>query len=993
MCLIRYRLESKTVVRTGSFWSGVTLGAAIVTAITLVCRIAGAADLADLSDSSVNVADVEEHPYADPDKSREDHRFAEKQVNEARLYDFYARQADYYMARRDRLKRSKLLPAYPGLDAGLHGHWGKYNQNRHSDNRVNSIKYGGLHLRHIAGQPRVYNNGQHFAVVELGHQQQLSAVFSWTAFGLTGAWTDAALRIPGHRWGLPRPAKLKGKARWTNAKDNFQPHWRRIDAHGNVERIPEGQRRYRGVYRHGRRSIFHYELAGIEVLDAPWALPTSSVAVLSRTLQLRPTDETTASGLEIKVLPAIQEDPQSERVVEMYAPGHSRPDTQVVRSEDGNTVLRIEDLSGPRVVKLYMWAGPKKKQRKVQAAIKNDRGQITDPKSLIAESPEKWTERLRVQGRRGGKDGPLAIDTIPLPFENPYDSVMMLTGIDFLPNGNAAVCTLLGDVWIVSGLTDSLAHVTWERFAAGLYQPFGLEAINGTINVMTTPYIVALHDRNDDREADYRQVVTHDVNKQPNHFIPYRGGGHGTSYGLEVDAKGNFIFALQSTLHKYMRNYDKTDRLAFGLRNPMAFERMPDGRIVVGTQEGTWTPASIFSLIRYGDFYGAGGGPKNRKITVPTAYVPRGIDNSTGGFVGIPDGKWGPFGGKILGLSYGYGTQFLGLLDESTDRPQGATVPLDGAFRSGVVRGEFRSQDGHLYVVGTEGWGNYSLDDGCLHRVRYTGEPLRKPIGFQIYRNGIQIDFALPLKKTVAENRRNYFVQMWDYEYASRYGSPEFSVRKADKLGHDLLEVRSVHRINDGKSVFLEIPRLRPASVVHVRMHLRTAKRAKGGALDFRTSLFPTVRELGQQYSVPSLELAPPVKGKPEELELRGRNRNDGPKKTPSKSKGLADVDRKVVVKAVSGLQYNRTRLTAKAGERLAIKLVNSDPAMPHNLVLAQPGAYEKVGKAGMKMLNDPRAAEKHYVPSLPEVIAHTEVIMPNQTSTIVVQLPKEPGK
>ena len=38
---------------------------------------------------------------------------------------------------------------------------------------------------------------------------------------------------------------------------------------------------------------------------------------------------------------------------------------------------------------------------------------------------------------------------------------------------------------------------------------------------------------------------------------------------------------------------------------------------------------------------------------------------------------------------------------------------------------------------------------------------------------------------------------------------------------------------------------------------------------------------------------------------------------------------------------------------------------MPHNLVIVKPGAVQTVGNASFKMLNDPKAGEKSYVPDL----------------------------
>ena len=73
----------------------------------------------------LNYADPAVHPYADPAGGRDRHRYTDAQVNELRLYDFYSRQADYYLEQRE---VPEIIPAYPGMDAGLNSHWGTHPQ-------------------------------------------------------------------------------------------------------------------------------------------------------------------------------------------------------------------------------------------------------------------------------------------------------------------------------------------------------------------------------------------------------------------------------------------------------------------------------------------------------------------------------------------------------------------------------------------------------------------------------------------------------------------------------------------------------------------------------------------------------------------------------------------------------------------------------------------------------------------------------------------------
>ena len=71
------------------------------------------------------------------------------------------------------------------------------------------------------------------------------------------------------------------------------------------------------------------------------------------------------------------------------------------------------------------------------------------------------------------------------------------------------------------------------------------------------------------------------------------------------------------------------------------------------------------------------------------------------------------------------------LEDLSGPRSQAGVVPIRGEFMAGVVRAAVNPIDGQLWTVGLDGWGDYSTNDGCLHRIRYTSNTLKKPIAYK----------------------------------------------------------------------------------------------------------------------------------------------------------------------------------------------------------------------------------------------------------------------
>src|SRR5262245_51288535 len=93
----------------------------------------------------------------------------------------------------------------------------------------------------------------------------------------------------------------------------------------------------------------------------------------------------------------------------------------------------------------------------------------------------RWHEPIVTNGEIAPDTAPYVVDTLTVPYDNPHKALFFLTGVDALPNGDLAVCTCHGDVWIVGGVDASFKKLTWKRFATGLYQPLGLKVVDGKI--------------------------------------------------------------------------------------------------------------------------------------------------------------------------------------------------------------------------------------------------------------------------------------------------------------------------------------------------------------------------------------------------------------------------------------------------------------------------------------------------------------------------------
>ncbi len=336
------------------------------------------------------------------------------------------------------------------------------------------------------------------------------------------------------------------------------------------------------------------------------------------------------------------------------------------------------------------------------------RGQPSARQTWTRGGPAQWPQVLTTKGSVGqSATWPYVVDTIEPPFQNPWNALLFFGDHDFLPDGTAMLCTIQGDVWRVQGLDESLKNVRWKRFASGLHQALGLVVADGMVYVLGRDQITRLHDQNGDGEADFYECFSN--------AYPTSTGGHDFISGLQRDSAGRFYTASsKSGLLRIAADGRSSEVIATGFRNPDGLGLSPDGTITVPNSEGEWVPTSMICEVRPGGHYGYPG-PKNRQPPdLPLVYLPRGLDNSSGAQVTVPDDRFGPLKGQLLHFSFGTGTHFLILREKVDGQPQGAAIPLPGDFQSGVHRGRFNPEDGQLYVSGMTGWGTYTPADGCF---------------------------------------------------------------------------------------------------------------------------------------------------------------------------------------------------------------------------------------------------------------------------------------
>jgi putative heme-binding domain-containing protein len=787
-------------------------------------------------------------------------------VNRERVYDWYTRQALHF---RGRDPLPVIVPEWPGIDGGRHGHWGNQNdQDTWRDGRWNDTDLGAVQCWAFkvpagAGGKNAGRTLPRAVCLRLGDDGGLHACFNPDTLAIEAVWTGGFLRFVEQRHGFLAPAEPAGPLAELPRGPN----------------PPGGTIHYHGFYRHGPRVIFSYAVDGVEMLDSPWA-----------------------------------EDGRLERVV---APAAEHPLVHLTRG-----------------------------------------------------GPPRWPQTFVMQGTLG-TERPYAIDTIPLPFDNPWKALLFCGGHDFFSDGSAAVCTMQGDVWRVEGLDDTLREVTWRRIATGLNRALGVVIIDDQVHVQGGDQITRLVDLDGDGEADFYEAVSRAVPPST---------GHDYNCGLERDPAGTFYTASHRSLVRVSPDGARADVLATGFRNPDGLGLLPDGMLTVPVSEGDWTPASAICAVRPGtepvpDFQG-------RSPALPLVYLPRGLDNSSGGQVFVSSDRWGPLGGQLVHLSFGTCTHFLVLRDEvrgdaGDARLQGAIVPLPGEFRSGVHRGRFSPRDGQLYVSGMNGWGSYAIEDGCFQRVRWTGDPVMQPSAIRAHRDGVVVSFTAPLDSAVASRPELHFAQCWNYRYGPGYGSREYSPSHYGTPGHDPLAIAAVEVLPDGRSLFLALPGIQPVSQLHLLVTV---------APDVTREVFATVHALAPPFR-DAASAARPLAAHPILRDLALLDRV-----VPNPwAKRLADA-RPVTIAAGPNLSYTVRDLRARPGEALALSFRNPD-AVPHNWVLVKPGALSRVGDLANRLVADPDAFVRHYVPESDDVLVWTSVAEPGATQTIHFTAPSAPGR
>lgn len=671
--------------------------------------------------------------------------------------------------------------------------------------------------------------------IRVGDNEQAAMLFDLERMEPRAGWSGAFLKFSASRFGLNAAPEIAGELLFTGRPSPIR----------EVEKV-----QYAGMWQNGSRIILQYRVGAAEYLESPWLLQQGEQLVLTRSL------ERGASG-EVSLVPVLAGmfKPEAQRIDGVDLVVISNGETCVALAATGipaarwrlgeelDVSLEFPPSEQPSLCRLHYWNGKYQDLSAFASLIKS----APAPESVSAlkvPGPARWTRPVQTVGTVGTGPGPYVIDTLTLPFENPYHALMFASGHDFFSDGDIALCTAHGDVWRISGVNDKLDKLNWKRCSTGLHQPLGLKIIDDVVHVLCRDQILRLHDLNGDQETDWYECF--------DDSFPASTHPHDYATCLETDSHGDFYFA-HAVLGVVRVKKDRSgyEVIATGLRNPNGLSVGPDDTITAAPQEGTWTPASAVFEVQRGQHFGFRGPQVTPQRPLgydpPLCWIPRMIDNSTGGQVWVTSDRWGPLKDQMFNLSYGKCQMMLVLREHVGETPQGGSVVFPLSFDSGIMRGRFSPHDGQMYLSGLRGWVTSAVLDGCLQRVRYTGEPVNLPVQVRTMQNGLAITFSQTIDAASVETG-SFQIQQWNYRYSSSYGSAEYRVGGKLAEGRDDVPIESVTLLADGRTVFLEIPQIQPVMQMSIAASLFDST-----GIPFQNTIYYTINKVGSEGLDPSL--------------------------------------------------------------------------------------------------------------------------------------------
>ena len=271
--------------------------------------------------------------------------------------------------------------------------------------------------------------------IRVGDQGQAAVCFDTVRLRISAAWTGDFLEFDARRFGLVRPPRAAGEISFSTekmvgwAKDGrFLPKPDEITipeiekgytALGSSEtHLPKDWAAYRGLYTSGKRVVLSYSVGNTDVLDSPWYVQTGEHGAFVRSLEI---------GSCTQAMQMWVADLESHVTV--------IGSTANAKMSEQRPILNIAPHEETVRVKLMITR--KDTDPETIRSLRKVVGDVEDLSQLTKKDTGRWPGTLTTEGRTTETGGPYVIDTLTLPFENPYQALFFTSGHDFFSDGSA----------------------------------------------------------------------------------------------------------------------------------------------------------------------------------------------------------------------------------------------------------------------------------------------------------------------------------------------------------------------------------------------------------------------------------------------------------------------------------------------------------------------------------------------------------------------------
>ena len=459
------------------------------------------------------------------------------------------------------------------------------------------------------------------------------------------------------------------------------------------------------------------------------------------------------------------------------------------------------------------------------------------------------------------------IVTLPVP----EGLILEVGGLATLPDGNIALSTRRGDLFVVENpYMENGTYPNFRRFATGLHEPLGLAYRNGAFYTAQRGELTKIRDTDGDGRADRFENI---------YSWPITGNYHEYSYGPKFLPDGDLMVTLNlgfwspdwwaAKSKVPWRGWalkispdGAVTPWATGMRSPCGIGVI-DGEFFYADNQGDWIGSGGLTHVKRGAFMGHPAGlhwaerddspvamtvndvyykvsprlpgpgepptqPRNveneplytladfkrgyPQTQLPAVWLPHtilGISNSEI-LQDTSSGNFGPFSGQVFVGDQGQSKLMRVFLEEVRGEKQGVAFPFRENFQSGILRMTW-GKDGSMFVGQTNrGWGSQGPENQGVQRVVWSGEVPFEMKAVRAMPDGFDIEFTKPVDKATAGNYENYQVTSFTYKYHPVYGSPVVDQQNAPVWG--------VRVSKDGLRARIVVDSLREKYVHEVRV-------------------------------------------------------------------------------------------------------------------------------------------------------------------------------